>query len=52
MAVRDVDDEHVDTGSDELGRALEIVAFGADGRADPQPALRVARGKRKLPLVR
>ena len=51
MAVRDVDDEHVDAGAHELGGALEIVAGRADGRADPQPALLVARGERQPPLA-
>ena len=51
VAVRDVDDEDVDAGAHELGRALQVVAGRADGRADAQPALLVARGKRQPPLV-
>ncbi len=51
VAVRDVDDEDVDAGADELGGALQVVAGGADRRADAQPALLVARGKRQPPLV-
>ena len=50
MSVRDVDDDHVDAGADELGRALEVVALGADRRADAQASLLVARGERQLPL--
>ena len=50
MAVRDVDDDDVDAGLDQLGGALEIVALGADRRADAQPAVRVARRKRQ-PLL-
>ena len=33
MAVRDVDHQHVHAGLDELGRALEVVARGANRRA-------------------
>ena len=51
VAVSDVDDEDVHAGSHELGRALQIVARGADRGADAQPALLVARGKRQAPLV-
>ena len=50
MAVRDVDDDDVDFGAQQLGGALEVVALGADRRAHAQPAVRVARGERKLPL--
>ena len=50
MPVRDVDDDDVDLGAEEFGGALEIVALRADRRADAQPAVRVAGGKRKLPL--
>ena len=46
VAVGDVDDQHVGAGPHHLRRALEIVAGGADRGADPQPALRVARGER------
>ena len=38
MAVRDVDDDHVDARADQLGGAFEIVALGADRRADEQAA--------------
>ena len=48
--MRDVDDEHVDAGADQLGGALEIVAGRADRRADAQAALRVARRERQPPL--
>ena len=48
--MRDVDDQHVDTGADQLGRALEIVAGGADRRADHQAALRIPGGERAPPL--
>ena len=51
MAVRDVDDDDVGAGAQQLGRALEIVARRADRRADTQTALRVARGKRQLALL-
>ena len=51
VAMRDVDDEDVDAGADELGRALQIVPRGANGGTDPQPALLVTRGKRQSPLV-
>ena len=39
VAVRDVDDDHVDAGANQLGGALEVVAGGADGGADAQAAL-------------
>ena len=41
---------HVGAGAQQLGGALEIVALGADRRADAQPALIVARGERQ-PLL-
>ena len=50
MTVRDVDDDDVDLGAKELRGALQIVALRADRRADAQPAVRVARRERKLPL--
>ena len=50
MPVGDVDDQHVCTGAQELGRAFEIVASSADRRADAQAALIVTRGKREPPL--
>ena len=50
VAVRDVDDEHVDAGAHQLRGALEIVAGRADRGADAQPALLVARRKRQPPL--
>ena len=50
VAVRDVDDEHVDAGAQQLGRALEIVAARANRRAHAQAAVLVARGKRQAPL--
>ena len=50
MPVRDVDDDDVDFGAEEFGGALEVVALRADRRTDAQPAVRVAGGKRKLPL--
>ena len=50
MAVRDVDDEHVHAGLHQLGCPLEVVAARANRRADPQPALGVARRKRQ-PLL-
>src|SRR4029079_209984 len=49
MPVRDVDDEDVDAGLDQLAGALEIVAGGADGGADAQPSLFVARRERQAP---
>ena len=48
VAVRDVDDEHVGAGTQHFGGALEIVAGRADGRADAQAALLVARRERML----
>ena len=42
VAVRDVDDDHVDAGAKQLRGALEVVAGGADRGADAQPA----RGRR------
>ena len=51
MAVRDVDDDDVDVGANQLGGALEIVAGRADGRADAQPALGVARRERHPALA-
>ena len=50
MAVRDVDDDDVDARAHQLRGALEVVALGADRRADEQPAVRVARRKRQ-PLL-
>ena len=49
VAVRDVDDDDVDPGANELRRALQIVAGRADRGADAQPALasRVANGMRR-----
>ena len=41
---------HVDPGADQLRGALEVIALGADRRADPQPALCVARRERQLAL--
>ena len=49
--MRDVDDEDVDVGANQLGGALEVVAGRADRGADPQPAVAVARGERQLPLL-
>ena len=52
MAVRDVDDDDVDAGAHELGRALEVVALGANrARRRAEPPLLVARRERQLPLV-
>ena len=51
VAVRDVDDDDVGAGAQQLGGALEVVALRADRRADAQPALRVARGERQLLLL-
>ena len=48
--MRDVDDEHVDAGADQLGGALEVVAGGADRGANHQPALAVAGRERQLAL--
>jgi hypothetical protein len=39
MSMRDVDHQHVHAGLDELGRTLEEIAFGADRRANSEPAL-------------
>ena len=50
VAVRDVDDDHVDAGAHQLGGALEVVAGRADRGADAQPALLVARRERQPPL--
>ena len=52
MTVRRVDDEHVDLGVDERGRALERVGPDADRRADPEPTLVVLRRVRVLDLLR
>ena len=46
VPVGDVDDDDVGAGAQQLRRALEIVAFGADRGADSQPAVVVARGER------
>src|SRR6185436_20942083 len=51
MPVRDVDDEDVHAGLDQLGGALEIVAGGADGGPDAQASLLVTRGERQPPLL-
>ena len=40
VAVRGVDDEHVDAGLEQLGRLRLDVAVDADGGGDAQPALR------------
>ena len=45
VPVGDVDDDHVRAGAQQLGGALEVVAFGADRGADPQAAVVVARGE-------
>ena len=50
MAMRDVYDEHVDAGLDQFRRALEIIASRAARRADAQPTLLVAGGKRQAAL--
>ena len=46
VAVRGVDDDHVDVGVDEGGRALERVRADSDGGADAQPAPLVLRRER------
>ena len=46
VAVRGVDDEHVDLGGDEGGGALERVGADADGGADAQPPALVLRRER------
>ena len=51
VAVRDVDDDDVDAGADELRRAFEVVALGADRGADAKASLFVPRGERQLPLA-
>ncbi len=51
VAVRRVDDEHVDAGVDERLRALERVGPDADRGADAQPALLVLRRLRELDLL-
>ena len=48
VAVRGVDDEHVDARVDQRLRALERVRPDADRGADAQPALRVLRRVREL----
>ena len=48
MAVRRVDDEHVDVGGDQRVGALDGVVRDADGRAAAQPAERVLRRVRIL----
>ena len=50
VAVRDVDDDDVDAGADELGGALQVVAGRANRGADTKPAVAVARGKRHAAL--
>ena len=52
VAVRRVDDEHVDLRVDERSGALERVRADADGGADPQPAVLVLGRERELdPLL-
>ena len=51
VAVRRVDDEHVDAGLDERLRALERVGPDADRGADAQPPLLVLRRLRELDLL-
>ena len=46
VAVRGVDDEHVDVGLDQRRSALERVGADADRGADAQPAPLVLRGVR------
>ena len=48
MRVRAVHDQGVDAGLDQLRRALEIIAAGADGRRHAQPAQRILAGARVL----
>ena len=48
MAVRRVDDDHVDAGLDQRLDALLGVAAHADRRADAQPAVLVLAGVRML----
>ena len=50
VAVRDVDDDDIDLGSQQFRRPFKIVALCADRRTDPQPALSVSRGKGQLAL--
>ena len=52
VAVRGVEDEHVDAGLDERLGALERVRADADRRADAQPAARVLRRVRVLDALR
>ena len=48
VAVRRVDDDHVDLGGDERRGALERIGADADGGADAQPAPLVLRRERVL----
>ena len=50
VAVRDVDDDHVDVRLHELGGALDEVAGRADRGADQQAAVRIA-GRERQPLL-
>ena len=43
MAVGNVDDEHVDTGPDQVCGPLEVVTLCADGSPDAQPPVSIAR---------
>ena len=47
----DVDHDEIDASADELGRPLEIVAFGANGGAHAQPPLGVPGGTRQALLL-
>jgi hypothetical protein len=51
MAVRRVDDEHVDAGVDERLRPVEVALARADGGADAQPAVLVLRRIGELPAL-
>src|SRR4029078_776681 len=51
VAVRDIDDEDVDTGLDQLRGAFEVITGGPEGGADTKPALLVSRGERQAPLL-
>ena len=46
VAVRGVDDDHVDAGLDERVGALDAIGAGTDGRAHAQPAALVLDGER------
>ncbi len=49
--MRDVDDEDVDADANQFRRAFEVITGRADGGADPQSSLIIARRERQALLA-